>query len=44
LSPSPALIEALKTHASRHTNDARVVERIVTELGGGAGIEVILGH
>lgn len=44
LQPSPAVIEALKTHVSRHTNDARVVERIVTELSRGDGVEVILGH
>ncbi len=44
LEPSPALIEALKTHVSRHTNDAHVVELMVTELSRGDGVEVILGH
>ncbi len=44
LQPSPALIDALKTHLSRHTNDAHVVERMVTELSRGDGVEVILGH
>jgi hypothetical protein len=44
LEPSPALIEALQSHVSRHTNDAHVIERIVTELSRGDGVEVILGN
>ena len=39
LSPSPALIEALKTHVSRHTNDAHIVDLIVADLSRGDGVE-----